>query len=78
MASFILVLRNIDQQEGQTALSSVCLFKKKTKQKPKVQVLLAGWQLSITWMLLNRIASLADKRHLFIFINKTKFQILDI
>lgn len=35
MASFILVLRNIDQQEGQTALSSVCLFKKKNKTKTK-------------------------------------------
>lgn len=42
MASFILVLRNINQQEGQTALSSVCLFKK-TKQKPKVQVLLTDY-----------------------------------
>lgn len=32
MASFFLVLRNIDHQQGQTALSSVCLFRTK-KQK---------------------------------------------
>lgn len=35
MASFIPVLRNIDQQEGQTALSSVCLFKKKQNKNQR-------------------------------------------